>query len=242
MSDITLIGIDGMGTEYDSYLKIFDLCSKEFSFQEKILFTSSDILKIPDVKIIKIPKLSYKDYQVFCLNGVAEHIQTTHALFTQTDAFINEGKNWTDEFLNYDYVACPWIHDTDPNAFAWVKSPEESVGDGGFSLRSKKLLDLISSVRKTDLKMLVDNGANEDYIISIFFREALKAAGCKFSPPDLGKKFCANSSIVNLNKLDTSFGFHGVDYVNFVLHKYNKKYNLNLDDMINYKEKLSKSL
>ena len=237
-NNITLVGIDGLGTEYESYITIFDLCSRELNFFKKILFTCADISPVDGIDIIKIPKLSYKDYQLFCLNGVAKHIKTDYALFIQSDGFINDGKNWTNEFLEYDYVAQPWLHDTIPNRFPWVSSPEESVGEGGFSLRSKKLLDLISSLGEEQLKQYVNSGANEDIVISVILRKYLKQSGCKICPPDLGKKFCAGINNFNLSKLDTSFGFHAVEYIKPVLEKYKQKYNLNLDDMINYKEKL----
>ena len=138
---ITLFAIDGTGTELQTYVDIFNMCKKEFPVASyKIVTANKNYENKDNIEIFNINKLNYKDYQYFCIKNINKYIQTDFAITMQSDGFIHNGKNWTDEFLNYDYIGEPWIHKTKGiEPFGWVKSISESVGCGGFSLRSKKL-------------------------------------------------------------------------------------------------------
>jgi len=64
MNSITLLGIDGTGKELDCYIKLFELCSKEFNFKQFKLITASDTIpKSNNIEFFKINKLNYKQYQ-----------------------------------------------------------------------------------------------------------------------------------------------------------------------------------
>jgi len=55
-------------------------------------------------------------------------------------------KNNIDDFLEYDYIGAPWPIEQDDNLFG--------VGNGGFSLRSrKKMIEVIEKVKVKDLKL-----------------------------------------------------------------------------------------
>ena len=56
-------------------------------------------------------------------------------LIIQHDGFILNHKAWDNEFLNYDYIGAPVY---------WMGNKLIEVGNGGFSLRSKKLLKIIA--------------------------------------------------------------------------------------------------
>jgi len=235
MKNLTLVGIDGLGIGIDSYIQIFELCSKEMKFEKIVLFTSAPgyTVDIPDnlsIDFIQIPKLSYDQFNTFCLKNVNEFVTTSHALFVQTDGFICNGSNWKDEYFEYDYIGQPWLNEG-TNRFSWVINDENSVGEGGFSLRSKKLLELVSNI--------VEDGKSygqEDVFISSVIRNYLIENGCKFATPEIGTQFCAGLHNFNYNKLDSSFGFHANEYVEEVLTRYKNKYNLDyINNIINYK-------
>lgn len=243
MNTLTLLGIDGLGIGVQFYIKIFELCCKEFNrFKEIKLFTAAEnptnTINDLNIEFIKIPKLSYADFNVFCLLDVAKHVNTTHALFVQTDGFVNEGKLWNEDYFNYDFVGQPWLHDSGEIVHPWVTDKNESVGEGGFCLRSKKLMDIIAAIDPTIIKTLVYNyKINEDILICKHFRDALKAAGCKFIDPASGKKFCAGINNNDVSKLSGSFGFHANEYVIPVLEKYKQKYGIDYTkDVIKYKK------
>lgn len=63
-----------------------------------------------------------------------KYIETSYVLIIQYDGFILNPDAWTDEFLEYDYIGAPWWYTDDCN-----------VGNGGFSLRSKKLLEILAN-------------------------------------------------------------------------------------------------
>jgi len=86
----------------------------------------------PGIRHIPIPPLrSSADYSHFMLTGLADHVATEHVLVVQWDGFIIDPAAWSDDFLAFDYVGAPWPHFIDGH----------DVGNGGFSLRSRRLLD-----------------------------------------------------------------------------------------------------
>ena len=78
------------------------------------------------------------------------------------------------------------------------------VGNGGFSLRSNKLLQVID-----DLQIGVDLSSNvaqpEDWIICVENRAALEKAGINFASTEVGSKFSIETGVLNQD----IFGFHG---------------------------------
>jgi len=242
MKNITLVGIDGLGVEINTYIRIFDLCSKEFKFDKGIIFTNApaysvDIPDNLDISFISIPKLSYREFNCFCILNVAQFINTSHALFVQPDGFVCNGKNWEDVFFDYDYIGNPWVADKQTNMFPpFVKSYDDSVGNGGFSLRSKKLMDLLTTIDLNIVKSMVDNGTNEDVFISSVARAFLISNGCKFATPELGKKFSAAYADYG-DKLENSFGFHSPAFVKDALELYKNRHGCDYgNDMIYWRD------
>jgi hypothetical protein len=238
---LTLVGIDGLGIGIDFYINIFELCHKEQRFEKTILFTAAegyhaDIPEGLQIEFVHIPKMSYKQFNAFCLINVAEFINTTHALFVQTDGFICNGSNWKDDYFEYDYIGQPWINREGVN-FPWVKSERQSVGEGGFSLRSKKLLDLVSNIDHNIIYSSIEHGCQEDVFICSYIRDYLEQQECLFATPEIGTQFCAGLYQFSYDKLDSSFGFHANEYVEEVLKRFKHKYNLDyLNNIINYKK------
>ena len=74
---------------------------------------------------------SIEAYCKFIVKDLVKHIDTDFVLICQHDGFILNPKAWTDDFYLYDYIGAPWWH-----------QDHKAVGNGGFSLRSKKLLQV----------------------------------------------------------------------------------------------------
>ena len=90
--------------------------------------TSTD----PRIEWRRIERLgSSADYSRFMLRELGDHIATDHALCVQWDGFVLDGAAWDPAFLDYDYIGAVWPHFDDSH----------NVGNGGFSLRSRKLLE-----------------------------------------------------------------------------------------------------
>ena len=87
-------------------LKSLDYCSKYFSFNNSILFTSEKVSN-KNHEIINIEKFKdITDYSDFILK-IGKFIKSDHVLIIQDDGHIVNPSKWDSSFLNYDYVGAP---------------------------------------------------------------------------------------------------------------------------------------
>ena len=131
---------------------------------------------------------SRSDYSRFMLRELADHIATTHALCIQWDGYVVNGSAWDDRFLDYDYIGAVWPHFDDAHR----------VGNGGFSLRSKRLLEACK-----DLPF--DGAEAEDIVIARTYRDRLEDQGMRFAPEAVAQQFAYE----RLPPTGSEFGFHG---------------------------------
>ncbi len=147
---------------------------------------------------VKIPPLKgLEGYSRFCIRDLHKYVDTKYCLLVQADGFVLNGNAWTDEFYHYDYGGACF-------------QPSDTVGNGGFSWRSKRLLKACS-------KLPEGQDHPEDSCISVRFRKDLEAAGINFMPPELARKFshegrCWDSKEWQSvpNKWEGQFGFHSL--------------------------------
>jgi hypothetical protein len=203
----------------------------EFSIEKSVSAIPVDKIKIfSDKKInlsnpydfVKISNsFSYSDYSEFLVKGLNEHIDTSHVLVTQYDGFGVNSKYWKDEYLDYDFIGPPTSLSYTP-----IKAILEEcrivktgwfVGGGGFSLRSKKLLQALQDpVISTQFYNYKHNDYwhSEDVSICIIYKEYLeKEHGIKFAPIELAIDFGAEY----LTGYDACLGFHGYENIPFFL-------------------------
>ena len=83
---------------------------------------------------------SIHDYNYYCIYNLTGHIDTDYCLLVQPDGFVINPDKWTDEFFEYDYIGAPWEKVPHSYLDPWGKG--HRVGNGVFSFRSKKLLDV----------------------------------------------------------------------------------------------------
>lgn len=143
------------------------------------------------VEIVAVPSLrSREDYSLVVQTQLAAHVRTDFVLVIQWDGYPVRPENWTDAFLEHDYIGAPWPQF--PNAIA--------VGNGGFSLRSRRLLEACLDPR-------FRSGHPEDVVICHTNRSLLENAhGIRFAPVDLARRF----SCERMGEAARSFGFHGL--------------------------------
>jgi hypothetical protein len=145
---------------------------------------------VRNVEVILIPELrSSMEYSQFMLHGLAEHVATSHCLVVQWDGYVLDPDRWDPGFLDYDYIGASW-----PQFF-----DGHDVGNGGFSLRSKRLLE---ACRSEDYK----DCHPEDVAIGRHNRPWLEAQGLRFAPRELADTFSAERA----SAPEVAFGFHGV--------------------------------
>ena len=184
----------------------------------KLLTSAQPKIKYPDIEYVPIKPMNLEEFNKTMIEDLHKHFETTHCLFVQADSFVVNHKLWKDEFLKYDYIGAPWSDElvTDQNLVLNVK--KNPVGNGGFSLRSLKLLQTTAKIDYDSLKFPLKS---EDVVICHYLYDKMIEEGIKFAPPKLAAQF----SIENVNNLygqnpDSVFGFHGKHLRNHFLKKY----------------------
>jgi tetratricopeptide (TPR) repeat protein len=131
-------------------------------------------------------------YSQFMLKQLVDHIDTDYGLVVQWDGFVIHDCAFADEFWNYDYIGARWPHV--PGEF--------KVGNGGFSLRSKKLLKALC-----DDEIVFREDENEDETICIRYRELLETKyNIAFADERVADRFAFDVS----RPIGRTLGFHGV--------------------------------
>lgn len=82
---------------------------------------------------------SHDAYLAFVLRGLAGTVTTSHVLVAQWDGWVSGPAAWNPALLEWDYIGAPW-----PSLDAAAGKVE--VGAGGFSLRSRRLLDALAGL------------------------------------------------------------------------------------------------
>lgn len=140
---------------------------------------------------------SIEEYNRIVLKELGFFVHTDYCLVVQYDGFAVDSSQWSDDFLNYDYVGAP--------AFD-KENPETLVLNGGFSVRSKKLLEACKDKEIVQTPE-IEYGMNEDVVITSTYRRYLeKKYGIKFAPRDVAARF----SKEDLRQKSNPFGIHGL--------------------------------
>lgn len=169
-------------------------CCDQIEFGACVLFTDS-VLSTADagkhIDVVSIERLSSAEaYSHFLLRDLASHVETTHCLIVQWDGFVTDSACWDPEFLSFDYIGAPWPQFGD----------EHVVGNGGFSLRSRKLLDSCK-----DPEFLASHP--EDVAIARTNRRMLERKhGIRFASRALAERFAFERTA----RKGPTFGFHGI--------------------------------
>lgn len=176
LPQVTLIGVDN---QVDRLIKAKEKC---------IAF-----IKFGEIVLLHPPIYSKESYSEFCIRELYKHVKTSHMLIFQHDGFVNNWKAWDNDWLQYDYIGAPW-HYMDGMA----------VGNGGFSLRSKRLMEIVA----TDPHIKITHP--EDHHICRTYRPYLEIKyGIKFAPADVAEKFSFEGYLQPSKILKDQFGCHG---------------------------------
>ena len=127
---------------------------------------------------------SLRDVEKCMWIEVPKNITTSHMLIMQWDGWVLDASKWNPEFLAFDYVAAPW---------PWYMN--NRVGNGGFSLRSKALMDKVWPF---------ELDGPEDSVLCRRYRPKLEGMGYRWAPEKLAAEFSFERS-----RPCPTFGFHG---------------------------------
>lgn len=163
-----------------------------FPLDHTLVF-SDDASKWPGYEVVKIAKMtSMSDYNRIILVELAAKLKTEYCLIVQYDGFVVNGHLFAPLFLDYDYIGSVWPH-----------FDHFTVGGGGMSLRSRKLIDATADFFK-NFKVF---DTPEDLLVCRYYRVFMEQSyGLKFAPPEIANHF---SQEMVVQKWST-FGFHGI--------------------------------
>ncbi len=203
LNNVTLVSVTSVNV--DRTIKALMYSNRGIQFNKVLLITDKDVT--PDgISVINIPKLDYIGYSRFIVYELHKHIETEFALIIQEDGFVINPKAWTSEFLKYDYIGAPFPIPNDNFSYRDPFGNLIRVGNGGFSLRSKKILELPT---KLNLEWKSYFGYyNEDGFFAVHNRYLFEKEGCNFAPVELAAQFSIENKTSETKNI-IPFGFHG---------------------------------
>ena len=184
----------------------------------KFLSSSLPKKKYPDIEYVSVPTMNFIDYNRLIIEDLHKYFETSHCLIVQSDSFVVNSSLWKEEFLQFDYIGAPWSNKIQINPNLVLYLEKNTVGNGGFSLRSHKLAKTTAKIDFNSLKFPLKS---EDIIICHYLYKEMLNNGIRFAPPELAAQF----SMENVNHLygqdvNSVFGFHGKHLKEHFLKKY----------------------
>jgi hypothetical protein len=196
LTDVTLVAVTSVALK--ATVDALQASMRQAEFGSVILLSDEPPPYEANAAIIwrRIDRLASRtDYSRFMLRELADHIATSHALCVQWDGFVLDGGAWDPGFLDFDYIGAVWPQFRDGH----------NVGNGGFSLRSRRLLEACR-------ELPFDGSEAEDLVIARYGRARLEQEGIRFAPEAVARTFAFERTAPT----GSEFGFHGA--FNLVRH------------------------
>ena len=194
LPDVSLVVID------TAYKKLTEMAVADtlarVSFDDILVFSDRP-LDVP-AKTISCQIASNQEAERFMWYGVYPHLRTKLALYIQWDGWVTSPELWQEDFRQFDWIGARW---------PW-HPPGKQVGNGGFSLRSRKLLEILS---KEQIKFPYEpvegqTVCYEDQLVCLHYRDQLASEyGIRFADETTASMFSTEH-----DGNPSTFGFHGI--------------------------------
>lgn len=199
LPSVTLLIADGVSATRAA--KVLEICKSKADFGAVKLCTHLPIDNPHRVEIM--PLTSHIAYSIWCLTEMYKHIDTSHVLIVQRDGWILNPQSWNNDWLNYDYIGPLFVQHDD-------------VGSGGFSLRSRRIMEAASKRYRPwtgtdeDAHTLQRHVQSyEDGVVAL----RMRSGSWHYAPKEEAGKFAAGGNPNPVYHNPYPFGFHG-DYHN----------------------------
>lgn len=192
LPDVTLCAVTSVNHELTA--RAMSKCLALCSFADAVMISDKPVEVPGDVpfRVEIVPHFSGAEYAPFVCRNLGRYTASAYNLLVQYDSYIIEPAAWTNRFLDYDYIGAKW---------PWHVA-NRRVGNSGFCLRSKKLLDILAEMPLPPTGEFVD-----DTFICHTKREWFeKDHGIKIAPDEIADLF----SYERHKPEQPTFGFHGI--------------------------------
>lgn len=205
LHNVTLLGIDGH-TPLDT-LRTMHHSMRQARFAAAVIVSDRPI---PDSHLRGVTNLTYplaanrSDYELAVLRRLHTFFQTPFVLHQEWDSILANPLAWDEGFTYCDYIGAPWpypFHGPFPFNIPFDPITEQTcVGNGGFTLLSKRLCEQVSAMSQgNDIRMRVN-----DVWIGCVLRPELERRGLAFASESLAFRFSCENRIYT-----GEFGIHG---------------------------------
>lgn len=193
---VTCMIVDGVNAHRAK--NVIEKCKSIADFGAVKLLTHLPVDSEHRVEIM--PLNSLVAYSIWCLTEMYKHFDTSHVLIVQRDGWILNPQRWNDGWLKYDYIAPLFVQHDD-------------VGSGGFSMRSKRLMQAAAirigewdGTEEHAQKLQVEKARSyEDGVLSL----NMLGMGFDFAPKEEAGKFGQGGNKNPLYYHPHPWGFHG---------------------------------
>lgn len=189
LPQVTLCAVSSVNVA--ATLRALEACFNQIAFADCLLLTDLVVqTRHPGIRVVPIARLgSSAAYSDFLLSHLVDHVHTSHCLVAQWDGHVLDAQRWQPQFLDYDYIGASWPQFDDGY----------DVGNGGFSLRSRRLMEACRDPGFVPCHP-------EDVAIGRTNRSWLEEKGLRFAPRELADAFAAERT----GNPGSTFGYHGV--------------------------------
>jgi len=205
---VTLFILDCLNVERAE--DVIRKCTKGINFGAIKLLTNKPTNSPYRVQIGAINNLT--EYSRFMLKESWKHIPTEYVQIVQHDGWILNPQAWEVDWPRYDYIGPLFIGEHRIN--------NDSVGSGGFSFRSKKLMKFVADYSGSFVPGWGWHAyIHEDGVITKGMKPMIARAGFAFAPPDRAARYAYGGNMAMF--CAKPFGFHGF----YALRKLDPAYN-----------------
>lgn len=192
LNKISCVLIDGVDPNQSA--KVLNYCAALCNFHSVKLFSFEKPTIQYDYDFIQVKRFTYAEYNRFLIKSLSHFIDSEYILIVQTDGYITNLNSWDNAYYDYDYIGAPWAQGTLYNT---------RVGNGGFSLRSKKFIERCSW---PDINI---NSDQEDIVVCSTNKNIIEQSGLKYAPLGIAAKFSWGGDIPEVQRTwRDSFGAH----------------------------------
>lgn len=177
-------------------VKAIEYSCRHFEFASKKILSDVRPTNLPsDMSFIEIPRFTERDaYSDFALQKLYDYTESEFVLMIHDDGFIINPHLWNPDFLKYDYIGAPW-----PGPSCDIEYGR--VGNGGFCIRSRRLLKATRELKYEP--------THDDWVIGVTHNQELREMDIHTAPVTLAMTFALELPIEECEyNLDNTFGFH----------------------------------